>query len=311
MRIVSLLPSSTEILFALGLGDQVVAVSHDCDHPPEAKEKPALSQSALGGVNPGRSTSREIDEAISKQLHKGQSIYHLDQDLLRRLEPDLILTQELCVVCAPSFSQVRKAARVLKDEVQLISLEPNRLGDIFENIRLVGEVTQRKEEAERFIEKLKSRIHQVVSLTRGVNQRPRVFCMEWLDPPMVAGHWVPEMVRLAGGEDGLGREGDASYKIEWEEIFRYDPEVVLFMPCSFGLERTLEELKRFPFPKGWKEINANKEGQCFAVDGASYFNRPGPRIIDGLEILAQILHPVRLRQFQGDIPEGAMQRWDY
>lgn len=302
MRICSLLPSSTEIAFALGLGDHIVGVTHECDHPPEARTKPVVTRSAISSEG---MTSSEIEQAVHRHLHQGSSIYRLDMDLIRELKPDLILTQELCDVCAVSYRQVREAARILEGEVRVISLEPSSLEDILDNIRVVGEATGRQERARRLIAELQERIDRIARVTQGLERRHRVFCMEWLDPPYNAGHWVQEMAELAGGHEGLAPRRQPSTRVSWEKIVRYAPEVVVLMPCGFTVERVLQEIDRVTSLPGWKELPAAQSGRVFAVNGSAYFNRPGPRIVNGLEILAEIFHP---EHFSGLIPPGAAER---
>ena len=287
MRIVSLLPSATEIVYALGLGDQLSAVTHECDYPPQALEKPVITSSVL---DPG-SSSIQIHKGITGLVHEGKSIYHLDEDLLREIKPDLILTQEICDVCAISYGVVQEAAKILEGDQEILSLEPNFLGDILSNIRLVGEKTGKKQEAKALLTKFEERINNVVTKTSHITDRPRVYCMEWIDPPFAAGHWISEMVSMAGGEEGLARLGQPSEQIEWQDVLDFAPEIVIFMPCGFNLERTIEECKQARTYPNWSDLPAVKTGRVFTVDGSSYFNRPGPRIIDGLEILAQIIHP--------------------
>jgi len=288
MKICSLLPSATEIVYALGLGDSMVAVSHECDYPFEARRKPVITASAL---KVGDLTPREIDHGIKAQLHKGRSIYHLDEELLKRLRPDLILTQELCEVCAVAYSEVLQAAKVLSGEPTIVSLEPNTLEDILDNILQVGRLTGTQDKADEVVASLSRRIRDVVATARRASNRPRVLCLEWLDPTYIGGHWVPQMVEQAGGTDGLGIKGQRSSVVPWEQIAAYAPEIVVLMPCGFGVERTLKELKRFVLPAQWYNLPAVRNGQVYAVDGSSYFSRPGPRVVDGLEILAQIIHP--------------------
>lgn len=288
MRICSLLPSATEIIYALGLGDRLVAVTHECDYPPEARSLPAITRSAFAHEG---ASSREIHNHIAGALHQGSSIYHLDQQLLERLDPDLIITQELCDVCAVSYGEVRKAVRLLAGERRVVSLEPTSLGGILESVLTVGELTGVSDRARTAVSDLQARIDRVAGAAANARSHPRVFAMEWLDPAFVGGHWVPEMVGLAGGVDGLGRKGRPSTVASWDDITRYDPELVVLMPCGFDLAQNIEEFKRAPMPSAWKALRAVKSGQVYAVDGSAYFNRPGPRIVDGLEILAEIIHP--------------------
>jgi iron complex transport system substrate-binding protein len=280
MRICSLLPSGTEILYSLGLGDQVVAVTHECDYPPETSLKPKITEDV---IDHQRMTSMEIDHQVSSNLGRHGTIYRLKEDLLEQLKPDLIVTQELCEVCAVSYKEVERAARVLEGQTRIVSLEPNNLGDVLDTILLVGELTGRKEAAENHVRKLKARLERVRERVRGL-KRPQVYAMEWLDPPFSAGHWIPEMVEIAGGNEVLGKPGQKSQRITPERILEAQPEIIVLMPCGFSLERTIEEYRRMKFLPGWS-------GQAYAVDGSSYFNRSGPRLIDGVEILAEIFHP--------------------
>jgi iron complex transport system substrate-binding protein len=302
LKICSLLPSATEIVFALERGDQLVAVTHECDFPPEAARLPVITRSALDHRSHG---SREIHNHIASAVHAGSSIYVLDQDLLERLNPDLILTQELCDVCAVSYEVVEKAVRRLEGHRLIFSLEPTSLGGILETVQQVGEATRAQERAGSVVRDLQGRIDRVAARAQTASGRPRVFAMEWLDPPFTAGHWVPEMIRLAGGRDELAREGYPSSQIEWSRIVDHDPEIIILMPCGFTLERTSEEFARVTLPEEWLGLSAVRSKHVYAVNGSAYFNRPGPRIVEGLEILAEILHP---ELFPRTLPRGAWQR---
>ncbi len=288
MLICSLLPSATEIVYALGLGDQLVAVTHECDYPEEARELPAITRSAIDHEG---SDSGVIHDNVSSYNSSDLSIYALDQELLKELDPGLILTQELCGVCAVSYDDVQHAVRRLEGERTVLSLEPTSLNAILQTIRTVGQAAGVPERAAAVTEALQARVDRVARTAALAPERPRVFAMEWLDPPFIGGHWVPEMVRLAGGADGLGREGHPSVAATWDQVAGYDPDVVVLMPCGFHLDRNVEELRRTPMPDAWHRLRAVREGNIYAVDGSAYFNRPGPRIVDGLEIMAEILHP--------------------
>ena len=290
MRICSLLPSATEILFSLGLGDQLVAVTHECDYPPEVARFPAVTRSALDQTG---SSSQEIHHHVSRAKHTGSSIYHLDQELLKKLNPDIILTQELCDVCAVSYSEVRKAVRLLEGERKVLSLEPTTLEGVLETIKQVAQLTGVTQRAVDVLHKLRRRMQRVNLEADRTHSRPRVFAMEWLDPPFAGGHWVPEMIYLAGGRSELAQKAKPSLEISWEQVTRYDPEVIILMPCGFDLRRTVGESHRLPLPEQWSQLTATQSGQVYAVDGSAYFSRPGPRLVDGLEILAEILHPER------------------
>ena len=280
MKICSLLPSATEILFTLGLGDQVVAVTHECDYPPEAASKLKITENV---IDHERMTSAQIDHHVASNIGRHGSIYTLKDDLLEKLQPDLIVTQELCDVCAVSYKEVQRAAKVLEGRTKIVSLEPNTLTEVLDTILLVGELSGRGPAARKTVDELQARLDRVRKLLDGL-RRPRVYAMEWLDPPFSAGHWVPEMVDIAGGEEVLGKPAAKSDRITPERILQAAPEIIVLMPCGFSLERTVREYQRTTFLPGWN-------GQVYAVDGSSYFNRPGPRLIDGVEILAEIFHP--------------------
>ena len=292
MRICSLLPSSTEIVFALGLGDRLAGVTHECDFPAEAASIPAVTRSL---IDHSESSSAEIHRHVSEAVHAGSSIYGLDQALLERIDPGLVLTQELCDVCAVSYGEVQRAVRLLPsdggNERTVLSLEPTTLGGVLDTITSVGEAAGAVERAVEVTAALRRRIDAAEAAAAGAGRRPRVFAMEWLDPPFVGGHWVPEMIRLAGGSDGLGRAGQPSVQATWADIAAYDPEVVVLMPCGYHLEACLDEFRETPMPPEWEGLTAVKSGEVYVVDGSSFYNRPGPRVVDGLEILAEILHP--------------------
>jgi iron complex transport system substrate-binding protein len=288
-RIVSLLPSATEIVCALGLADSLVGVTHECDYPPEVVGKPRVTASR---VSHQTMTSREIDHAVRSQLDGHGSIYDLDEELLRELRPDLIVTQELCDVCAVSFKTVEQAARVLDAEARVVSLEPNTLADIFSNVRTVGSLTGRAAEADRLVAELTMRLDALAVALTEVRTRPRTLVLEWLDPPFAPGHWVPEQLAFAGGDPTFGgAAGRPSRTTTAEEIAAYDPEKIVLAPCGYYKEDTLRALASAQLPAGWRELPAVRAGEVWAVDATSYFSRPGPRVVRGAEILARILHP--------------------
>lgn len=281
MRIVSLLPSATEILFAIGAGDEVVAVTHECDYPEEARHLPAITSSAIDHA--GHQCS-EIDRHIKQALHEGSSIYRLDEAQLAELNPDLIITQELCQVCAVSYEVVGQAIRSFPGDVEVLSLEPTSVEDILGTIETVGVKTGHSQGAAELVPSLRGRLDRVRALP-SLTPPPRVVCLEWTDPLMAGGHWVPEMVALAGGHDVLGVEHEPSRWIGAEEIEASKPDIVVLMPCGFSLADTVEVADQLletgvpPWMSGARVV---------AVDGSSYFNRPGPRIVDGVELLSQI-----------------------
>ncbi len=301
MRIASLLPSATEIAFALGLGDQVVAVSHECDYPPEASTRPVLTKSA---IHQRMHSSLDVDREVEK---RGGDIYEIDEKLLEELKPDLILTQELCAVCAVSYTKVKEAARVLDADTKIVSLEPNNLEEIIDNIRLVGKIASKASEAEELASRLSQRINRVKEKTARVRYRPRVFFMEWLEPPWAGGHWVPQMTDYAGGVEGLGNLGRPSQKISWNKVVDYQPEIIVLSPCGYDLKGVKWESHVLASYPDWDKIPAYKNSRIYAVNASAYFSRPGPRAVDGLELLAHIIHP---ELFPATPPKDSMERLD-
>lgn len=297
MRIVSLVPSATEIVCELGLIDQLVGISQDCDWPPQISGRPVLSGAIIGGHGP----SVELNPAT--QLHHGRSVYHLDEGQLQALKPDLILTQELCQACAPAYSDVLRAARIVDEGARIVSLEPTTLCEILDNINLVGALTGQIVRAQQLLAELEARIERVRSRADCVEYRPRVLCLEWLEPLFVAGHWVTEMVEMAGGEP-WGVAGEPSYEVLWEEVERFNPEVIVLMPCVVDPQRTAQALDLLSDHEGWQELTAVKRDQVYLAHGSVYFSRPGPRAVTGLEILAKALHPKLFYDFT--LPQGAM-----
>ncbi len=292
MRIVSLLPSATEIVFALGLGDELVGVTHECDWPPEAAEIPAVTRSTHDLAD---TSSREIDKMVGEAIHGGSSLYELDDAALEALEPDLILTQELCEVCAVGYREVNEVARAIDADVTVVSLEPTSVEGVLNSISTVGAMTDAEESAVDVVADLRERLQKLetrLAERRERGQAPvRVVGLEWLDPPFALGHWVPEQVRRAGGWDLLGREGERSVRTTWDAVREVDPEMLVLMPCGFHLAETVAEWERTPKPAFWRELEAVRRGQVFAVDGSAYFSRPGPRVIDGIGLLAEIFDP--------------------
>ena len=287
MRICSLLPSATEILYALGVGDSVVGVTHECDYPPEAAQKPALIRPR---VDPGASPA-ELDEQVRELVERGESVYAVDDALLQRLDPDLIVTQDLCHVCAASPDDLATALTRFERMPRVLSLSPHTIADVWDDIRRIGQATCRVSEAEKFITELKSRIATIEKLVLAAVEQPRVVCLEWLDPPYMGGHWVPQMVARAGGKDVLGLPGEPSYRVPWSRIIEAQPEVIVVMPCGCNVQRTVAEFKKLQLPSAWPDLPAVKNGQVFAVDANSYFSRSGPRIADGIALLASLFHP--------------------
>jgi len=288
MKIVSLLPSATEIVCAPGLEENLVAITHECDYPPEISHLPGITASRISHE---KMTSKEIDHAVRSQLDGHGSIYDLNTDLLEELKPDLILTQELCDVCAVSYKTVNKAARVYAAEAAVVSLEPNTIDDIFKTIRTIGALAHVEEAAADVVDQLQTRIEAVKERTRSITDRPKLFMLEWLEPPFAPGHWIPEQVQIAGGQCLLGEAGERSVTTTYEAIRESNPDVLVLVPCGYYISDTVRQLENTEFPTSWREIAAIENDQVWAVDATSYFSRPGPRIIGGIEILAKILHP--------------------
>jgi iron complex transport system substrate-binding protein len=287
-RIVSFLPSATEMACALGLGDRLVGITHECDYPSEVKGKPIVVRSFLPIE---RMSQREIDEAVAERIRDGLSLYQVDEELLQELQPDLILTQDLCQVCAPSGNEVSHLLKSLPQKPHVLWMTPKSLSQIADNIRDLGRLTDRTQEAEELIAAGHARLEKIATITRDLPKRPRVFCMEWLDPVYCGGHWVPEMVKIAGGVDALAREGADSVRISWDEVLKWAPEVLVIMPCGLNLDKVLEQSAQlFSYP-GWFDLPAVRQGRVYAVDANSYFARPGPRVVEGTELLAHLIHP--------------------
>jgi iron complex transport system substrate-binding protein len=281
VRIVSLVPSATEILFALGLGDQVIAVTHECDYPAAARELPKVTRDAL----PPDLTAGQIDAAVRARTDHGESIYALDIEALHELRPDLIVTQALCAVCAVSFEDVRAVAEELASKPRVISLDPRTLGEVLGDVRTLAEATDRRDAGVALVQDAAARIDRVRLAVRD-RRRPRVAALEWLDPIYVAGHWTPQLIEYAGGLDVLGMPGEHSERRSWDEVAAAEPDVVVVMPCGYDAQRAHAEA--LSYGEKLAELGA---GQVVAVDAAAYFSRPGPRLIDGLELLAHVLQP--------------------
>ena len=286
MQICSLLPSATEILFALGLGDSVVGVTHECDFPPEAAKKPALIRPR---VDPQASPA-EIDRQVAELVSRGESIYSVDADLLASLNPDLIVTQNLCHVCAASPDDLATALTRFSRRPKILSLTPHSLAEVWENIRRIGEATGRRRDAQGLAITLEQKA-AAIEMKVANAPKPRVLCLEWMDPFYIAGHWVPEMVAKAGGQDVLGRTGEPSFRATAEQIAHTGAEIIIVMPCGYSSERAAKEFSFERLPSSWDSLPAIRNRRVFAVDANSYFSRPGPRLSDGIELLAHFFHP--------------------
>jgi iron complex transport system substrate-binding protein len=280
MQIASLVPSATEMLFALGLGDQVVAVTHECDYPPGVEQLPHLTRSVI----PSGLEAAEIDRAVRERTGRGEALYELDEETLEELDVDLIVTQAVCAVCAVSFDDVRAVAERLPSKPEVISLDPSTLGEVLADVPRLAEAAGVPEAGEALTAELGDRLEAVERAVEGA-RRPRVVALEWLDPIYIGGHWVPQMIELAGGEDMLGFAGEKSRTAEWDEVEGARPEVVVSMPCGLYAEQAAAETIR------WRRHLELVGGRAFAVDAAAYFSRPGPRLVDGVELLGHLLHP--------------------
>ena len=288
MRIVSLVPAATEICFALDLGGDLVGVSPECDYPPAASGLPRVSRPLLD--TEGRS-SGETSRLVGERLAQGSALYHVDETALRDAAPDVIVTQGLCDVCAPTTDDVRAIAAHLPKKPRVVALDPHRLEDVLEDVERVGKACGASGVASSVANELRERVERVAFMTSHARERPSCLCLEWLDPLFLAGHWVPEMVALAGGRDPLGEPGKRSRRIEPKEVALSAPEHAVLMPCGFHLEQTLREAPAVTKQAWWQDLPAARRGHVWAADGSSYFSRPGPRLVTGLEILAHVLHP--------------------
>jgi iron complex transport system substrate-binding protein len=305
-RIVSFLPSATEMVCALGLADRLVGITHECDYPEAIRGKPIVVRSA---VPVEQLSEAQIDKAVSERLRNGLSVYQVDEHLLQKLAPDLILTQDLCQVCAPSGNEVSQALNALSKKPQILWLTPRTLADIADNLREIGKAAGCLDQAEKLIATtFVNKIDEIAMRTAQCSSRPRVFCMEWLDPLYCSGHWVPEMVRIAGGVDDISRSGSDSVRVTWDDVLKWAPEVLVIMPCGSHLDKVLEyapKLQGFP---GWSELPAVRNNKVYAVDASSYFARPGPRVIQGTELLAHLIHP---ELFGWEGPANAFRKIEY
>ncbi|HXG18645.1 MAG TPA: cobalamin-binding protein [Methylomirabilota bacterium] len=297
-RIVSLLPSATETVCALGLRDRLVGVSHECDYPSDVIGLPVLTKPKLDP----HEGSWAIDARVRAIVQEGLSIYRIQTELLQRLQPDLIVTQDQCAVCAVSLPEVEEAVRCfLTPGVRVVSLKPERLGDIWEDIRRVGAASGKATEAEDLLRGLKRRLWKLEQRTRRF-ARPRVACIEWIDPLIAGGHWIAELVEIAGGEYALASAGAHGPVISWETLVAHQPEVIIIMPCGFRIPQTQADVSLLTSHPRWSSLPAVQTGRVYIVDGNAYFNRPGPRIVDSVEILAELLHP---HECAGMAPAGS------
>lgn len=287
MRIVSLLPSATEIVCSLGLDADLVGVTHECDYPAFVRNLPKVTRTLI----PHDVTSGEIDGLVRERLKTQRALYSLDMPVLERLRPDLLVTQALCDVCAVAEEEVRAASCSLPGMPQVLNLEPMSLEEVFTTIRMLGAATSLETRAERVIAGLRQRVEAVVERSQRVDYRPRVTLLEWIDPPFTCGHWSPELVEMAGGIEGIGKAGVPSRTMQWQELLDWQPEVLFIACCGFTVERTLQDLPLLTGYPAWSDLPCARSGRVYIVNGSDYFSRPGPRLVDSLELLAQALHP--------------------
>ena len=285
MRVVSLLPSATEIVCALGLEDCLVGVTHECDYPPSVQRLPKVTRTLI----PVDATSSEIDQLVSERFKSVRALYSLDVEILKEIQPDVIVTQSLCEVCAVAPNEVQAAIGQLPGHPRVVTLEPQSLEGLFEAIQQLASVVGVP--ANEMVRGLRARVDAVVAQAATVTAHPRVALLEWLDPPFSSGHWSPELVRLAGGVEGLGKEGQPSRRLRWDEVAVWQPEVIVIACCGFTVERALRDAARVRLISEWQVLPAVRSGRVYVADGSQYFNRPGPRLVDSLELLAHALDP--------------------
>ena len=285
-RIVSFLPSATEVLYQIGAGDQIFGVTHECKFPESAKRKPKVINSSF---DPAKMNSKEIDNKIVELMQSGRDIYVIDDRILKEAKPDLIVAQGVCEVCSPFTKEIKRAISILDYKPDVLILDPHDLDDILISIMDVAERVGRIKEGRKLIVSLQNRIDSI--RIRPKENKPKVLCIEWIDPFFIAGHWIPQMVEIAGGINGLGSYGKPSYRIDMDEIIKYDPDKIILMPCGFDIDRTLIEFEQAKISNKWKSLQAVQNNEIFAVDAGAYFSKPSPRTITGLEILAKIIHP--------------------
>lgn len=304
MRVVSLLPAATEIVGSLNVLDDLVAVSHECDYPPEVNAKPRVTHCPIYGAG---LPSAEVDRWVTRALEAEGSLYTLDGPLLRRLAPDVILTQRLCDVCAVGYGSVAAVAATLPGPPRVVNLEPSSLCDVFDNVRTVANVLGVPERGQAVVAELSRRVEAVRATAARARRRPVCFLMEWIDPPYGSGHWGPELVEIAGGHDPLGRKGQDSTRLPWEAVVAAQPEVIVLACCGYTAVQTLRDLPSLRGRPGWEMLPAVRHGRVYVVDGSAYFSRPGPRLVDSLEILAEILHA---QLFAGRFPDRGVRRME-
>jgi iron complex transport system substrate-binding protein len=302
-RIVSFLPSATEILYELGAGDQVLAVTHECNYPIEAKTKPRVIHASF---DPEKMSSQEIDNKVTELMHTGKDIYILDEQVLKKTNPELIVAQGICEVCSPYTREINRAVTLLGGKTEVLVLDPSNLDDILQNIIEIGNKVGKQEKAKDFVVQLQKRIDYIKNIPK--ISRPKVICIEWLDPLFTAGHWVPQMVEIAGGINGLSSMGEKSRRMDIDEVVKFAPDIIILMPCGFDVNRTILEYEKLLGNKQWRSLKAVNQGEVYAVNANEYFSKPGPRTMTGLEILAKIIHSDTFSDLQ--IPKQSIQKID-
>ena len=305
-RIISFLPSATEILYDIGADSQIIGVTHECNYPSNAKSKPRVINSSF---DTSTISSKEIDDKIVELFNNGKDIYVINDRLLKELRPDIIVAQGICEVCSPFTKEIKRAISILGYNPQLIILDPHTLSDILDNIYEIAKNIGKIKEGENLVKSLKDKINEIKKITESKNkdELPKILCLEWLDPFFTAGHWVPEMVEIAGGINGLSKSKEQSRRTSLEEIKKFDPDKIILMPCGFNIDRTIKEYKNsstiFNKNHEWNNLRAIKKNELYVVDAGSYFSKPGPRTITGIEILAKIISPNEFNDIK--IPENS------
>lgn len=287
LRIASFLPSATEMVCALGLGDNLVGVSHECDYPPEVKEKPIVVKCAMDLTS---LNLEQIDKAVSERVGQGGSVYAVDEEAIRKVSPNLIVTQDLCQVCAPSGNEATQVFKTLVPKPEFLWQTPHSMENVFQDLLALGEKTGTKERAEQLVKEARQKIERVKTTTAQLRM-VKVFFLEWVDPIYCGGHWVPEMIGWAGGTDEISKPNVDSVRISWEEVVRFNPEVLVVSPCGFGTQEALKQAALLKSRPGWEKLAAVQKGRVYAVDANSYFARPALRLATGVEILGHLIHP--------------------
>ena len=298
-KIVSLLPSCTEIICKLGYRENLIGISHECDYPNSISGLPVLTKARLSS----KGTSIEINQSVTDLLQRGLSVYDVDASLLKSLSPDIIVTQAQCEACAVSLDQVKDiVSNWTLNKTEIISLEPNTLNEVWLGFDIIAKTMGAPESSSILKSEINERFKLLKDKLKGTEQKPTVLCIEWIEPIMVAANWVPELVGFAGGRNVMSVSGTDSKFCSWDEIKKTNPDIIIMMPCGFGIKRTFEDIHYLQNRKGWQELKAVKENKVFVVDGNQYFNRPGPRLVDSAEILAEVIHP---EYFERKYPEDA------